>query len=157
VAATAGLDLKAGDALVVSALPFAATPSTLAATPKATMISKLKSAAPAVGLVLLVLLLFLIALRVSKKRSPRFEEVPLAQLGPGEHPAIGPASSAAELDTGEVPAIGVSQGLASLMPPVHPVPVDVDSYIQENPAEVAQLMRHWSRERGSRTAAGARS
>ncbi|HTW99073.1 MAG TPA: flagellar basal-body MS-ring/collar protein FliF [Acidimicrobiales bacterium] len=149
VAEAAGLNLKARDSLVVTAMPFAPTQSALPASPKASMISKLKSAGPAGGLVILVLLLFFAALRVSKKRSPRFEEIPLAQLGAGEQPALGPGRTAAELDTGEVPVITASQGLASLMPPVHPVPVDVDSYIKENPTEVAQLMRHWSRERSS--------
>jgi flagellar M-ring protein FliF len=156
VTAAAGLDFKTGDQLVVSALPFAPTQSALPAAPKATMMSKLKGAAPAGGLVLLVLVLFMAALVTSKRRTPKFEEIPLSQLNLEPQAAIGRApalgSVGAELDTGEIPAIPPA---ASLLPAAGTVPADVDGYIQQNAGEVAQLMRNWSKERGKPV--GARS
>jgi flagellar M-ring protein FliF len=161
VTAAAGLNLKSpNDQLVVSALPFAPSPQTQTAAPKASMLNKLKGAAPAGGLVVLVLVLFLGALIVSKRRTPKFEEIPLSQLGAGDHkPALGPASGELSvLDTGEIPAIPLGAGMnASLLPAVGTVPADVDTYIRENPGEVAQLMRNWSREKVSRPAVGSRT
>ncbi len=161
VAAAAGLNLKsAADQLVVTALPFAPSQSALPAVAKASMIGKLKGAAPAAALVLLVLALFMAALIVSKRRTPKFEEIPLSQIGAGEQAAaLGPGSGrelGIELDTGEIPAIPMGAG-SSLLPAVGTVPPDVDSYIRENPGEVASLMRNWSRERVTRTPAGTRS
>ncbi len=158
VTAAAGLNLKGADSLVVSALPFAANSPAVPAAVKQSIVTKLKSVAPSAALVLLVLGLFFAALVVSKRRAPRFEEIPLAQLGPGGSGAIpigaGRFTDPAELDTGEVPAINGSDTLASLMPAVGPVPAHVEGYIKENPSEVAQLMRNWSRERGARGGSG---
>ncbi|HUZ21448.1 MAG TPA: flagellar basal-body MS-ring/collar protein FliF [Acidimicrobiales bacterium] len=143
VAAAAGLNLKGGDTLVVSALPFAATPAA-AATPKVAMMAKLKGYAPAAGLVILILLLFFFARRSAKKQRPRFEEVPISSL-----PELAPLSMSMEPDTGELPAIAIGTEMGSLMPATAPVPSDVDHYIQNNTDEVAQLMRLWSHERAA--------
>ena len=145
VAAAAGLNLKSGDTLVVSALPFAPTPAAAGA-PKVAMMAKLKGYAPAAGLVILILLLFFFARRSAKKQRPRFEEVPLSSLPELAPPSL---SMSMEPDTGELPAIPIGTEMGSLMPATAPVPSDVDHYIQNNTDEVAQLMRLWSHERAA--------
>ncbi|MCU1490784.1 MAG: flagellar M-ring protein FliF, partial [Acidimicrobiaceae bacterium] len=141
VAAAAGLQTGRGDSLVVSSLPFTATP--VLTTPKASLRSRLLADAPALGLVLLILLLLFFALRSAKKRAPRFEEIPLTAL-----PAMtaAPNFDISSFDTGELPAVRVPE-YAALAPASAPMPSDVDTYIQNNPDEVAQLMRMWARER----------
>ena len=61
------------------------------------MVSKIEGYAPDLGLLLLIMLLFFLALRSAKKRRPVFEEIPMLPYG-GALPAI-------DVDTGELPAM----------------------------------------------------
>ncbi len=141
VQTAAGLNLKGGDSIVLTALPFspAAQPAKLKAP---TMVSKIEGYAPDLGLLLLIMLLFFLALRSAKKRRPVFEEIPMLPYG-GALPAI-------ELDTGELPAMAPLSA-ATLSPAGSPVTREVDAYINTSPDEVAQLMRSWSQERSARS------
>ena len=141
VKTAAGLNLKAGDSIVLTALPF--SPAAQAAKTKApTMVSKIEGFAPDVGFVFLIVVLFFLALRSSKKRRPVFEELPMVSYG-GQLPAI-------DMDTGELPVISPLTA-ATLSPAGSPVTREVDTYINTSPDEVAQLMRSWSQERPSRS------
>lgn len=143
VAAAAGLQTSRGDTLVVSALPFTPTPAAVTPSTKASMMTTIKSVAPAAAFLILIALLFFLALRSAKKRAPRFEEISLAELTAGGLPDF------SIHDTGEIPAVDGPPEPAALTASSATVPGDVDSYIAENPDEVAQLMRNWSRERAA--------
>jgi flagellar M-ring protein FliF len=138
VATAAGLNLKAGDAIAVTSLPFSPIAKTAPAKPR-TLTSKLKSDAPSIGLILLILVLFLLALRSARKRAPNFEEIPLGELTEGGAPYELEPYEAAELD----PATTA----VALQAASSPVTKEVDRYISDSPDEVAQLMRIWSHER----------
>ena len=140
VQTAAGLDLATGDSIVVTALPFSPTAQAAAAKP-ATMVSKIESFAPDVGLLLLIVLLFFMALRSSKKRRPVFEEIPMRQFSGSLSPI--------DMDTGELPAVSLGAGMLSQGG--SPVTREVDAYINTSPDEVAQLMRSWSQERSTRS------
>ncbi len=139
IATAAGLNLKAGDTIVVTALPFAAPPKQLVAT-KASMTASLFSHLPTLGLLILILLMFFLTLRAAKKRKPVFQEIPMSPVAPlmqGDNPTI------------ELPAVARNQ--ANMLSQVDsPVTPDVESYIQSSPDEVAMLMRNWSEEKGGK-------
>jgi flagellar biosynthesis/type III secretory pathway M-ring protein FliF/YscJ len=143
VQTAAGLDPKTGDSIVLTALPF--SPAAQAAkAAKATMVEKIEGYAPDVLVFLLILGLFFLALRSSKKRRAVFEELPVALYG-GAVPQR-------ELDTGEMPALS-PMAAATLSPAGLPVTRDVEAYISTSPDEVAQVMKLWSQERPARSGA----
>jgi flagellar M-ring protein FliF len=140
VQTAAGLNLNKGDSIVLTSLPFSpAAQATKTKTP--TMMSKLTGYAPDAGLLFLIVALFFLALRSSKKRRPVFEELPMLPMGS--------ALPAMQVDTGELPVISPLTA-ATLSPPGSPVTREVDAYINTSPDEVAQLMRSWSQERPAR-------
>ena len=141
VQTAAGLNLKAGDSIVLTALPFSPAAQPAKVNPP-TMISKVEGYAPDVGLLLLIAALFLLALRSSKKRRPVFEELPMLPMGA--------ALSAIEVGTDELPAAAPLTA-ATLSPAGSPVTREVDAYINTSPDEVAQLMRLWTQERPARS------
>lgn len=141
VQTAAGLNMKTGDSIVLTALPF--SPAAQAAKVKSpTMMSKLMGFAPDAGLLFLIAGLFFLALRSSKKRRPVFEELPMLSYG-GPLPAI-------DVDTGELPVV-TPLTAATLSPAGSPVTREVDAYINTSPDEVAGLMRSWSQERPARS------
>lgn len=135
VTAAAGLHLKAGDTLVVSSLPFSPTAQTPQA-PAPNMLDKLKSIGPSAAFLLLILGIFLFALRSAKKRSPVYEEIPLAALEMRTNPA--------NAQTIELPSVPPSPAIAKVE---DLMPEDLDAYIKESPSEIAGLMRIWASER----------
>jgi flagellar M-ring protein FliF len=141
VQTAAGLDIKTGDSIVLTSLPF--SPAAQAAKVKVpTMVSKIEGFAPDLGLLLLIVLLFLMAMRSAKKRRPVFEELPMVPYG-GALPAM-------QVDTGELPVVSPLT-TASLSSAGSPVTREVDAYINSSPSEVAELMRTWSQERPARS------
>lgn len=138
VATAAGLNLKAGDTIAVTSLPFSpiAKVAPVAAKP---LSSELRRDAPAAALVLLIVVLFLLALRSARKRAPAFEDVPVPELVAAAGPIEVASSETRVLDviTSSTPAL---QAAAS------PVTPEVDQYITDSPDEVAQLMRMWAHE-----------
>ena len=141
VQTAAGLDVKTGDSIVLTSLPF--SPAAQAAKVKApTMVSKVEGFAPDLGLLLLIVLLFLMAMRSAKKRRPVFEELSMVPYG-GALPAM-------QVDTGELPVVSPLTA-ATLSSPGSPVTREVDAYITNSSDEVAQLMRSWSQERPARS------
>ncbi|MCL5048074.1 MAG: flagellar M-ring protein FliF [Firmicutes bacterium] len=137
ITTAAGLNLKTGDKIIVTALPFAPPPKQLAIT-KTSLTASLFGHLPTVGLLILILLMFFLSMRAAKKRKPVFQEIPmtpLASIGAADNPTI------------ELPAVSIS-GNSMLNQADSPVTPDVESYIQTSPDEVASLMRNWSEERG---------
>jgi flagellar M-ring protein FliF len=141
VVSAAGLNLEAGDNIVLTALPFSPAAQPAKVKPP-TMVSKVEGDAPDVGLLLLIAAFFFLALRSSKKRRPVFEEIPMLPYG-------SPASPI-EVDTGELPVMAPLTA-ATLAVAGSPVTREVDAYINTSPDEVAQLMRAWSQERSARS------
>jgi hypothetical protein len=112
----------------------------VAKTPAA-ITSKVKSDLPDVGLVLLIVVLFFIALRSARKRTPVFEDIPIGELSAG----AAPAREQAETDM-SIAAGAPTTTMPALRAAGSPVTPEVDRYISESPQEVAELMRTWSRE-----------
>jgi len=139
ITTAAGLNLKTGDQITVSALPFAPPPKQLATT-KASITSSIFGHLPTLGFLIFILLMFFLTLRAAKKRKPVFQEIPMSPMGSlmqGENPTI------------ELPAVP-RNGVNMLNHVESPVTQDVESYIQSSPDEVALLMRNWSEERGGK-------
>jgi flagellar M-ring protein FliF len=170
VAAAAGLNLRAGDTLVVTSLPF--SPPAAARATVQSVLARISSYGPAIALVVVLIALFVIALRSSRRKGAAFEQLSLEATAkslalpgalagtPGAFAASARANAAftgdaldPALDTGELAAVGpptlTPNIIASLQAAVDPVPADVEVYIRENPEEVAGLMRHWSGERAA--------
>jgi len=147
VATAAGLNLKGGDQIAVTSLAFSPLPKTTVAKTPAAMTSKLKSDLPDVGLVLLIVVLFFIALRSARKRTPAFEDIPIGELSAGAAPAR--QQPDAEVSIGAGAPTSTMPALRAAGSPVTP---EVDRYISESPQEVAELMRTWSREQPRKAA-----
>lgn len=146
VTTAAGLNLRGGDAITVSALPFSTVAKVTPPKPKA--VSPLRRYGPDAGLVALIAVLFLLALRAARKRTRTFEEVPVGELA-GPPTAVLPATA-----TVAVPApLADTAALPALSPAGSPVTTEVEEYIAESPDEVAMLMRNWAQERPAATGA----
>jgi flagellar M-ring protein FliF len=149
VTTAAGLNLKTGDAITVTALPFSPITQVAAAKPKA-LPAKLAGDAPDIGLVALILVLFALAVRTARKRSAVFEDIPLGELGGGDgnrwELAADPTMRADTMRTETM-----SAATSALEPAASPVTPEIGRYIAESPDEVAQLMRTWSQERPKRS------
>jgi flagellar M-ring protein FliF len=145
VATAAGLNLAGPDAIAVTSLPFSPTAKVAPAKAPAALTAKLKSYGPDAGLVALIVVLFVLALRSARKRTPVFEDIPVGQL------ASGP-SGARERDTETSIAVESAAVLPALRSAGSPVTPEVDRYISESPQEVAELMRTWSHEQPKKPA-----
>ena len=135
--AAAGLNLKSGDTIAVSALPFSPVKQPAAAK-KASIMTTLEKDAPDAAVLALILTLFFFSLRSSKRRASSFEEIPLHQLALGRAPI--------ELEPGELSSIERLRPHALSASPT-PLSSDLDGFIESSPEEITQLMRAWSAER----------
>jgi flagellar M-ring protein FliF len=140
VVAAAGLNLKSGDTIAVSALPFSPVKQPAAAK-KANITSTLEKNAPDAAVLALILALFFFSLRSSKRRAARFEEIPMQQFALNRAPI--------ELEPGEPLSFERLRPQALGTSPV-PLTGELDSFIESSPEEITQLMRAWSTERAAK-------
>jgi flagellar M-ring protein FliF len=142
VMAAAGLNLKSGDTIAVSALPFSPVKQPAVAK-KASIMTGLEKDAPDAAVLALILALFFFSLRSSKRRASSFEEIPLQQLALGRAPI--------ELESGESSSLERLRPRALSASPA-PLTSDLDNFIESSPEEITQLMRAWASERAAKTA-----
>lgn len=146
VVAAAGLNLNAGDQLVVSSLPFAApTKQTAAVAAAGAGHSQLMERGAEIGgLLLLIAAMVAATLWASRRRRPLYQEIPLGELP--TVPAV-PLDGGVEVDrdpTGELPAIGHAADL-SFGPEA--VLAQVNDFVTDRPAEAAALLKLWASDR----------
>jgi flagellar M-ring protein FliF len=146
VSAAAGLSTSAGDQLVVTALPFAkpntAQASALAAASAAANKHQFLERAVEIGaLVLLIIGMFIFALR-SARRRPSYDEIQIPELAPMASPMV--ALDDELHATSELPVVPRSPALAAGTDAVFS---QFNAYIEQRPAEVARLLRDWAAER----------
>lgn len=162
VAAAAGIDTKRGDALKVSRVPFDTQAATDAAAAKAAAEeaerqNELIELAKNIGLALLLLLALLIGFRKSRKKTRTVEvgdlqSVETAELLPEAHgstaamPELLPPPAEYALEDDEMPVIEAT--------PLDPqteartaARSEINALVEENPDEVARLLRGWIAER----------
>jgi flagellar M-ring protein FliF len=148
VLAAAGLNTAKGDQLVVTALAFA-KPNTAQATAAAAASASaskhqlIEHVAQVAGLLLLLVGMFVYALR-SSRRGLRYDEVHVPELTPMASRALA-AFDEDPFPTGEIPAVQVSPLALGVGPDA--VLSRVNAYIEERPAEVARVLREWADER----------
>ncbi|MHB1209900.1 MAG: flagellar basal-body MS-ring/collar protein FliF [Acidimicrobiales bacterium] len=135
VTAAAGLNTANGDQLVVTALKFA-TPVALPAA-AANSMQLYMHIGTALALVLFILGLLFFALRAAKKT--KYDEVEVA-----EYSSPQPRSIEGNYASVELPPSPLS--FANMSPEA--VMTQVNSYIEQRPAEVARLLRGWADEKG---------
>jgi flagellar M-ring protein FliF len=145
VATAAGLNLAGGDAIAVTSLPFSAPAKVAPTKTPAALTSKIKNDLPDAGLVLLIAVLFFLALRSARKRTPVFEDIPVGELAS----VTGPVR---DDDTATSTSLEPTTTLPALRAAGSPVTPEVDRYISESPEEVAELMRTWSHEQPKKPA-----
>jgi flagellar M-ring protein FliF len=146
VYAAAGLNTAAGDQLVVTSLPFAkpntAQASALAAASASASKHQFLEHAVEVGaLILLIIGMFVFALR-SARRRPTFDEIQIPELAPMASPMV--AFDDQAHPTSELPVVPRSPALAAGTDAVFS---QFNAYIEQRPAEVARLLRDWAAER----------
>jgi flagellar M-ring protein FliF len=136
VLTAAGLNPKAGDSIVVDALPFSKS-AQLARASSPTPLSKIEADAPTIAIVALILLLFSLAIRNAKRGRPSFQEIPMQPLTAGR--------SAYDPETQELPVVDRLRPTA-LASKATPVTSEVETFISSSPGEITDLMRNWSQE-----------
>jgi flagellar M-ring protein FliF len=141
VAAAAGLNTANGDQLVVTAMPFAKTVATpaLGSGSSSQLTQLLEHGGEVAGLVLLLAAMSYFALRASRRSS--YDEVNVAELTSSTSRALGFGDES--LPLGEQ-----SHGTRQQLPEISSdaVLAQVNSYIEQRPAEVARLLRAWANE-----------
>ncbi len=148
VTAAAGLNLSAGDQLVVSSLPFAA-PNNRQATALAAAAASARShqllehVAEVVGLLLLIAAMIAGTLWASRRRRPLYQEIPLGEITATPLVPIGTIEEERD-PTGELPPVGQAAAL-SFGPEA--VLAQVNDFVSERPAEAAALLRSWAGDR----------
>jgi flagellar M-ring protein FliF len=146
VSAAAGLSAAAGDQLVVTSLPFAKPDTSqasalAAASASASKHQFLEHAVEVGALVLLIIGMFIFALR-SARRRPTFDEIVIPELAPMASPMA--AFDEEAHATSELPVVPRSPALAAGTDAVFS---QFNAYIEQRPAEVARLLRDWAAER----------
>ena len=140
VTAAAGLNLKAGDKLVVSQLPFAAsnTSALSAAARSATKMKEYEHIAEAAGLVLFIAAMLFLALRASKRTT--YEEIavpPMQELGTAAINNMLPQATAPMA----VQPIRMDADSEQIL-------LQVNSHVGQHPTQVAGLLRNWAGDEG---------
>jgi flagellar M-ring protein FliF len=146
VTAAAGLNTASGDQLVVTAMPFAAagsaqTTAAAAASASAHRQQELEHAGEIGGLVLLLAAMVAATVIAAKRRRPLYQEIALGELSPMV-PMI-PVEEERN-PTGELPAVRVSP---TLQLGSDAVLAQVNQFVEQRPAEAAQLLKSWADER----------
>ena len=139
ISAAAGLNLKKGDQLVVTSMPFTKV-AAAKVTSGGSMMTMLLKAGKALGLVLLILAMLFLALRASKKTT--YDEIPVGDVSFGGAPRL----SALEGESLELPA--APRPLTALDAAPDAVITQVNHFIEQRPSEVARLLRVWADEQG---------
>lgn len=159
VAAAAGVDPQRGDVVQVSRMPFDQTAAAQAAADAAAAAEQqrrdeLMTLIQNVGLALLLLLALLIGFRKSRKKTRTVEigdlesvETPLPELPATPMAELPPPPAEYALEDDEMPVIEAT--------PVDPqsearatARAEISALVEENPDEVARLLRGWISERG---------
>lgn len=143
VRAAAGLTPAQTGAISVAAVPFSTAASSQAAVAAKSAAAASRSALrkheeEVGGLVLALVVLFALALRTARRRRPSYEEIPLSEL-----PSAQMASSTTEV----LPAAVTGPPTVELAALGAPIEGELDRFIDENPDEVARLLRNWASER----------
>jgi flagellar M-ring protein FliF len=147
VLAAAGLNTAKGDQLVVTSLAFA-KPDTAQATAAAAASAAagkhqlIEHVAQVAGLLLLLVGMFVFALRASR-RGLRYDEVHVPELSSMASRVL--AFDEEPFPTGEIPAVQGSPLALGVGPDA--VLSRVNAYIEERPGEVARVLREWADER----------
>lgn len=138
VAAAAGLNTANGDQLVVTALKFA-TPIALPAAASSSM-ALYTHVGTALALVLFILGLLFFALKAAKKT--QYDEVEVEEFSPQANRSIEGSYASVELPPSPLSFAGMSPDA---------VISQVNTFIEQRPAEVARLLRGWADEKSKET------
>jgi flagellar M-ring protein FliF len=145
VTAAAGLNTASGDQLVVTAMPFAAagsaqTTAAAAASASAHRQQELEHAGEIGGLVLLIAAMVAATVIAAKRRRPLYQEIALGELSPVPMIPVDEERN----PTGELPAVRVPP---TLQLGSDAVLAQVNQFVEQRPAEAAQLLKSWADER----------
>jgi len=147
VVAAAGLNLKGGDQLVVSSLPFAASNTkagAVVATAGAGRSQLIQRVAEVGGLLLLIAAMVAVTLWASRRRRPLYQEIPLGELPTVSATPLEMGTEDERDPTGELPVIGQAAAL-SFGPEA--VLAQVNEFVTDRPAEAAALLKLWASDR----------
>jgi flagellar biosynthesis/type III secretory pathway M-ring protein FliF/YscJ len=148
VTAAAGLNPANGDQLVVTSMPFASPDTSQATALGAAAASAhrqqlLEHAGEVGALLLLIAGMVIVTLRAARRRRPLYQEIPMNELGPAA--TASPMIPLTERDpTGELPAIRTAPALELGSDAVL---AQVNQFVEQRPAEAAQLLKSWADER----------
>ena len=146
VTAAAGLNATNGDQLVVTSMRFASAGNSQSAAASAASASAhreqlLEHAGEIGGLLLLIGAMVAVTLVAAKRRRPLYQEIALGELGPMV--SMIPVEEEPN-PTGEMPAI---RAAPALQLGSDAVLAQVNQFVEQRPAEAAQLLKSWADER----------